>query len=318
MSRYGSSRHGRALTLFLFILPFSLGTSATVFFGLRAPVRYVSRMSIQRQNLMEPIDRSVERGDEELESLSAAREDFQMVARQLQSFKRIEEALAAVVDRSEDADDWGDRIEAVRRDVDVSFAGTSGTDGYVFLVRYRSPDSAFGPRFLHALGEQFLSKANGRRRNIAERQAARLETRIAAAKREISGLEEKLLQARSSTASVAGEPGDDDRVGVAADAASQEPSPTLEQSDLLRDLNLQKANYDELLSERQHLTDLQRKAAETPDFKMLSWPEERGEEVGKRFSGVALLAAAVGSVLGLIGALGSMLFQDARSGRARF
>jgi hypothetical protein len=301
-----TSSSGRALTILLFVLPFSVGTSATVWLGLNAPKRWISRMTLERVGL---VDRAEQEHETELEAVSQSRAEFETIAREIQSYNRIEAALSAVTEKSTDDVEWADRVEAVRRDVDVAFAGTTGDAGYAFVVRMRAADPDFGPRFLRTLGEQFLEKVNQRKRGARDRQEKRLSTRAEALRREIGAIETRLAAAREGASTIGTGAGD----GAAGTAEA------LDVADLEREYDAKKQFYQQILDDQSHLAEDDRKASESaPPFRISEWPSEHGEEAGRRMPGVALLAAAVGSVLGLLGALGSMFFESARPARARF
>ncbi|MBI1851674.1 MAG: hypothetical protein HYR85_15140 [Planctomycetes bacterium] len=307
-------QRGRALTILLFVLPFSIGTSATVWLGLRAPTRYVSRMTLQRMQL---IDRNEQEHEVDNEAVSRSRAEFQTIARELQSYNRIESALSSVTEKPDDDQVWADRIESMRRDVDVAFAGTTADGGYSFNVRVRSADPDFGSRFLRTLGEQFLDQVNERKRGARERQEKRLAAREETLARELTALEAKLAAARASTRR-SGEGAESDDPDIARTATALSPE-ILDASDLEREHRVKQASYQEVQSQRARLNEADRHAADdSPAFRISDWPSEQAEEIGRRVSGLALLAAAVGSVFGLLGALGAMLFESTRTGRPRF
>jgi hypothetical protein len=295
---------GKALTVLLFVLPFSAGTAGTVWLGAQAPARYVSRLVIER------IGTSA-RGEEEIERMSRSRAEFQTIVREIQSFNRIEQALLAMTERGDEEAAWQERIESVRRDVDVAFAGLTRDDGYTFTVRFRGSDPVFGPRFLRELGEQFLSQANERKHRQLDQAVARIDARLTTTARELAGIQERLAPNPDAVPAESDFAGDDGDVSSPSDLAAAR-----DEGELRREYQLKRSSYRELLEKRSRLGDLQRQFQEdTPPFQVLSWPGERGEEIRRRVSGLAILAGAVGSVLGLIGALGSMLIQNARASR---
>ncbi len=267
--------------------------------------------------VMQRLDIAPQTEDDELDASTSSRIEFQKIARELTSFSRIEEGLVAVSEKLEDETEWADRVEAVRRHVDVSFAGTNAGGGYTFNIRFRSDDPTLASHFLRSLGEQFLRRANERNRRQYEREAARLDARIAAYAREIASLEEKLRQARTEAAGGEEESrASEDEEDPSRDAAWRA---SLRESDLYREYRVQKTSYRSLSEQRNRLTEIQKSSGEDrPLFRVIAWPSDRPKEVGRRLSGVALLAGAVGCVLGLIGALSAMLLAGSRNDRSRF